>query len=244
MISVGRPGVTGYDSVRDAEPLRSQFDQQHYLQLPGFFQPEILNLIQRHIDQGAFSERVHEGIASNKELCMEGNAAVGALLLCVNDEKLFQIIGEVTRCPSIRCFEGRVYQVRAGQGHHDSWHDDFGDHRLVGMSVNLSREMYAGGVLQIRERKSRKIVAEVPNPKRGDAIIFRLSDGLQHRITEILGELPKTAFAGWFKAQPDFISMLRSRGRRGAEAQPTSSHTEEFPRRALDWEKPNIDRLD
>src|SRR6267154_2257661 len=153
MISLGRQGVTGYDSVNEAEELRSQFDQQHYLRLPGFFQSEILDLIQVHIDNGVFSERVHEGIASNKELCMDlrGNAGVGALLFCVNDEKLFQIIGEVTRCPSIKCFEGRVYQVRAGLGHHDSWHDDFGDDRLIGMSVNLSKEMYAGGVLQIRE---------------------------------------------------------------------------------------------
>jgi hypothetical protein len=244
MISVGRPGVTGYGSAIEVDALRSRFDEQHYLRLPGFLQPEILDLIQRHVDYGEFSERVHEGIGSNKELSMAGNSGFGALLLCVNDEKLFQIIGEVTQCKPIRCFEGRVYRVRAGHGDHDSWHDDFGDHRLIGMSVNLSKETYAGGVLQIRERESGKIVAEIPNTKTGDAVIFRLSDRLEHRITEVEGDVAKTAFAGWFKAQPDFVSMLRARRRCGVETEPAVSYPPEFPRRAIDWEKPNIDRLD
>lgn len=244
MISLGRQGVTGCGSVIETNALSSQFDRQHYLRLPGFLQPEILELIQRHVDKGDFAERVHGGIGSNKELCMEANTGSGALLVSVNDEKLFQLIHEVTQCPPIRCFDGRVYRVYAGQGHHDSWHNDFGDHRLVGMSVNLSREPYAGGVLQIRDRDSHNIVAEVPNTGPGDAVIFRLSDRLQHRITEVGGSVAKTAFAGWFKAQPDFVSMLRARGHRGAELVPASPSTQELPRKAVDWEKPNIDRLD
>ncbi len=244
MISVGRPGVTGYSSSIEADALRSQFDKQHYLQLPGFLQPEILDLIQTHVDHGEFTERVHEGIGSNLELCMAGNSGLGALLLCVNDEKLFQIIGEVTQCKPIRCFEGRVYRVQSGQGHHDSWHNDFGDHRLIGMSVNLSRETYAGGVLQIRERESGMMFAEIPNTKPGDAVIFRLSDTLQHRITKVEGEVAKTAFAGWFKEQPDFVSLLRARGRRGTGAEPARSYLQKLPRRSVEWEKPNIDRLD
>jgi 2-oxoglutarate-Fe(II)-dependent oxygenase superfamily protein len=218
MISVGRPGVTGCGSAPETEALRSQFERQHYLRLPGFLQPEILDLIQGYVDRGEFFERVHNGIGSNRELCMEGNAAFGALLLCVNDETLFQVIQAVTQCPPVRCFEGRVYRVRAGRWHHDSWHSDLGDDRLIGMSINLGKAPYAGGVLQIRERDSIQIVAEIPNTTPGDAVIFRLSDRLQHRITEIEGEVAKTAFAGWFKSQPDFIAMLRDQGRRGAAA--------------------------
>ena len=50
------------------------------------------------------------------------------------------------------------------------------------MSVNFSTGVYAGGVLRIRDRESGKIVSEVANVGIGDAVIFRLSDRLEHRI--------------------------------------------------------------
>jgi hypothetical protein len=130
-------------------------------------------------------------------------------LFLINDEKLFQVIQDVTRCDRIRCFEGRVYRVNPGPEHYDSWHNDIGEDRLVGMSINLSRETYSGGVLQIRDHDTHEVVSEASNTGFGDAIIFRLSRGLQHRITEVDGKTPKTAFAGWFRAQPDFSSLLK-----------------------------------
>ncbi len=212
MITVGKRGVQSYASAMDIGALRLQFHQQHYLRFPDFLDPEILAFAQSQIDSGQFYQRVHEDIGSNKELCMVGNAGLGALLLLVNDEKLFQVIQDLTQCAKIRCFEGRVYRVSAGQGHHDSWHDDIGDHRLVGMSVNLGKNVHIGGMLQIRERASGKIVADVPNACAGSAVIFRLSENLQHRITVVEGGEPKTAFAGWFRANSDFLSLLKGRG--------------------------------
>jgi hypothetical protein len=83
------------------------------------------------------------------------------------------------------------------------------------MTINLSNEIYSGGALQIRERESGRIISEVPNVSAGDAVIFRLSDKLQHRITRVEGSASKTAFAGWFKAEPNFSAMLRRPSRRG-----------------------------
>jgi hypothetical protein len=77
------------------------------------------------------------------------------------------------------------------------------------VSINLSTEDYGGGILQIRERESEKIVSEIPNLGSGDAIVFRLAPHLQHRITEIEGKADKTAFAGWFRARPNFLSLLK-----------------------------------
>jgi len=229
MISLGKLGVQRFGPAMDIDALRLQFDQQHYLRLPDFLDPEILGFAQSQIDSGQFYQRVHEDIGSNKELCMARNAGFGALLLLVNDEKLFQIIQDITQCAKIRCFEGRVYRVSAGQGHHDSWHNDIGDHRLVGMSINLSAEIYAGGVLQLRERDSGEIVSEVPNALPGDAIIFRLSDQLQHRITEVEGNFAKTAFAGWFKAQPPFLSLLKAQSHRTTKGQQVNLKQRVFP---------------
>jgi len=208
-----RPG-----SAEKLEEWQVEFARRHYLRLPALLDAELVDFIQTGIDRGEFRERVHEGIASNKELCMTGNAAFGALLFLMNDEKLFQIIQDITQCGRIRCFEGRVYRVNPGQGHYDSWHNDIGDYRLVGMSINLSREAYSGGVLQLRDHETREIVGQVDNVGAGDAVIFRISSRLQHRITEVDGQTSKTAFAGWFRAQPNFLSMLRDQAERGRNA--------------------------
>ena len=232
IVSVGKSGLTSGSPGIDLPTLRAQFDREHYIRFSDFVESEVLDFVQRQIDAGEFYQRVHEGIASNKELCMAGNAGFGALLLLVNDEKLFQIIQAVAQCARIRSFEGRVYRVSAGQGHHDSWHNDVGEHRLVGMTINLSKDIYSGGALQIRERESGRIISEVPNVSPGDAVIFRLSDRLQHRITEPEGKVPKTAFAGWFKAQPNFLCMLREAKRRAREAQRVNSYLGAFPDKA------------
>jgi hypothetical protein len=77
------------------------------------------------------------------------------------------------------------------------------------MSVNLGRQIYSGGVLQIRESESGRIVHEVANTGFGDAVVFRLSHGLKHRVTDVQGGVPREAFAGWFKSEPEFLSYFK-----------------------------------
>lgn len=208
-IQIGKSGLLFHGLDERLDDLRRQFDRDHYVRLPELLEPSLLSFIQTEIERGEFYERIHASIKSNKELCMKQNGAYGALLLFMNDEKVFELVQGITRCDRIGCFEGRVYRVIPGQGHHDAWHSDIAEERLVAMSINLSRAVYAGGTLQIRDRVSEGIISEAPNVGSGDAIIFRISPGLQHRITEVKGKAPKTAFAGWFKGKPDFLSLLK-----------------------------------
>jgi 2OG-Fe(II) oxygenase superfamily len=208
---IGKSGVTVSAAPEVLSGLRAEFERQHYLKVPQLLDPELLEFVQLQIDQADFYERVHEGIGTNRELCMTSNSALAALQFLVNDQQLFGFVQQVTQCDRIGCFQGRVYRVKGDAGHHDSWHDDLGEDRLVGMSINLSRETYAGGALQLRDRASGEVVSEVPNVGPGDALIFRLSQRFQHRVTRVEGFSAKTAFAGWFRAQPDFVALLRRR---------------------------------
>src|SRR5262249_58599579 len=81
-------------------------------------------------------------------------------------------------------------------------HDDRCEGRLVGMSANLSTEIYSGGVFQLRDSRTEQLLCEMPNTGLGDAILFRIASPLQHRITEAEGAVPKTAFSGWFRSKP------------------------------------------
>jgi len=210
MIQITRSGEVIAGTTTQLEHLSLQFDQQHYVRLTEFLPPKLLNLIQNQIKQTDFYERIHEGIGSNKELCMQTGIAVSLLHFLLNNQSLFQIVQAVTRCEQIGSFEGRMYRVIPGCGHHDSWHDDMVEHRLVALSINLSEEIFCDGTLQVRDRNSKQILNEVANVGFGDAVIFRLAHHLEHRVTEVTGKASKTAFAGWFKSQPSFLSLLKN----------------------------------
>ena len=115
-IQIGKSGVVYSPLAEDLGALRPQFDHQHYLKIPELLGPELLDFVQLQIDQSEFCERVHEGIGSNKELCMTSNTAFAALQFLMNDQRLFQVIQTVTQCDQIGCFQGRVYRVNPGSG--------------------------------------------------------------------------------------------------------------------------------
>jgi len=181
---------------QDVDALRETFDRQHCVKLPGFVEPQLLRQVHRLVAEAAFSEFVHDGIAS--ELLMAAGVCTGVLDFLVNDPRLFEFIRAITGCAPIRAFVGRVYRRCPGTDHHDSWHDDLGRQRMIGMSVNLSAEPYDGGTFEIRRFGGDTLIASLPNVGFGDAILFRIADGLEHQVTDVRGAVPKTAFAGWF----------------------------------------------
>jgi hypothetical protein len=111
---------------------------------------------------------------------------------------------------SVRLLHGPVYHMPAGQS--DALDGDWSHGRLIGMSVSLTREPYVGGHFLPRERSDDPILCDVHNTALGDAIVFRLSDRLVHRVSDVKG--PVTSFAGWFRSVPRFSDDFRSRGRR------------------------------
>jgi hypothetical protein len=194
-------------SAAEIEVLRTQFEKRQYVRLRNLIPPTLLGRVARAIDGAAFYPRIHKKIGV--ELGMAADAlAVNMLRLLVNRSRLFRFVQHITSCGPIGCFDGRVYRMLAVPDHYDSWHDDLMNHRRIGMSLNVSSSGYEGGTFQLRD-----VIAEtevdVPNTGFGDAILFRLGDHLKHRVTAVEGKLPKTAFAGWFCSEPEYLSIFR-----------------------------------
>jgi 2OG-Fe(II) oxygenase superfamily len=206
MVRFTRSGVTSTASPGDLDRLRRQFDETHCIRLPKLLDGDLLDVVRRELARAEFADRPHVGIGV--EGWMAFNAASTLLYFLSNDPRFFQLVRHVTGCGDIGSFIGRAYRMVPGAGHYDSWHSDaFGD-RLIGMSLNLSPEVYAGGVFQLRDCASKTILIEAPNTGEGDAIVFRIDSAFEHRVTGVEGSVPKTAFAGWFMASPDFLSLL------------------------------------
>jgi len=200
MIQLRRHGPLA--DKEDVERLRCQFEKTHWVLLPGLLDSHLLSLALSHIEQGRWREKEVEGFYS--ESVLEIGAAGNLLLFVCNTPAFLRVIGEITRFDSLTWFQGRVYRMKAG--HTDDWHDDTSDGRLLAMSINLSPRGYQGGVFQMRESKSHWTLMEIANTGLGDALLFRVSSDLQHRVTEVQTGEPRTAFAGWFHSTKESMT--------------------------------------
>jgi hypothetical protein len=124
------------------------------------------------------------------------------LAFLLNNPEFLNVIRTITGCTQISEFSGRVYRMAAGPQHHLSWHNDIDikEKREIGLSMNLSTNAFQGGTFELRNRSTLAPLAQVNNTGFGDALLFRISADLQHRVTQIVGPVPKTACAGWFRA--------------------------------------------
>jgi hypothetical protein len=186
--------------------LRDAFHARRCVRVPSLIEPRLLSRIQGQIAGAAFADRAHGSIST--ELCMTRNACLGLLNFLANDPALFRFVEEVTSCPRLTSFVGRVYRLLAASGHYDSWHADLHRGHEVGMSVNLGAEPFEGGVFEIRRAGSSAVLFDIANVGPGDAILFAISDDLEHRVTPMRGEVAKTAFAGWFGSTIDYRDVI------------------------------------
>jgi hypothetical protein len=189
--------------------VKQQFSRNHTLRLPQLLHPDLIHIISGYLERGAWLPNHKEGIG--RELLLASASAIFVLRFLINTPEFLKTVERITQCGPVSVFDGRVYRMVSGTDHYNSWHSDVYDNRLVGMSLNLGPRPYRGGVFQLRKKGSDQILCELPNVVQGDAILFRISPELRHRMTPMEGTEPKTAFAGWFKSgTSDFFSDLRN----------------------------------
>ncbi len=208
MIQIGRMALTCSDREHDVAALRREFDRVHCIRIRQFLSADLLQFVQEGIARAEFQERDHSGIGI--EQCMVENEAIGVLHLLINDPHVLELLRQITGCESIDGFSGRVYRMVPASGHFDSWHTDLTGTRMVGMSLNLSRGAYKGGLFQLRAMPSKQMLVEIANTGEGDAIFFRIREDLAHRVSDVEGEVAKTAFAGWFTEEAEFASLFKT----------------------------------
>lgn len=206
-------GAVAHESLEPVATLAGEFRAHRCAKVPALIEPSLLARIQAQIERSAFFERAHGTIAT--ELCMERNTSLGLLHFLVNDALVFDLVQRVTGVPAIGFFAGRVYRRLPAAAHHDSWHGDVHPDRRVGMSINLSAAPFEGGVFEIRDEDTERPLGAIGNVGPGDALLFAIADGLEHRVTDVRGAVAKTAFAGWFGTTSDYLGTLR-----GAITQP------------------------
>jgi hypothetical protein len=188
------------------DALRDRFATQHCVMLENLLEPSLLVEIQRRIERAQWkSSTFGEGSDhhfSGTEFTLDDLVTCNLLDFLLNNPEFLNIIRIVTGDPEISEFSGRVYRMDPSPQHHLSWHTDIvgNEKRKVGLSMNLSTDVFRGGTFELRDGRTLVSLAQVNNTGFGDALLFRISADLHHRVTEVLDRVPKTACAGWFRA--------------------------------------------
>lgn len=207
MLTLTKSGASFSGSQRDLDELAGKFAKHHYLRLPGFLDPRLYQAVTERIERAQFQPRVHDHIVGS-EFTMSDPVTSDLLSFLMNGTRLFDLVERLTGCPAIGSFQGRVYRLAPHAGQQLHWHNDIENHRLIALSLNLSAQPYAGGRLQIRYPGSVEHLAEVANTEPNCALLFQVSEELEHRVTAVEGENSKTSYSGWFASQPDLRERL------------------------------------
>lgn len=180
----------------DLDALAEAFQTNHVVHLPGLIDQRLLGWLQARMEDAPWVPRGHPGIKQEIAPVDKGPLALLQFLVAAPD--FLRFVEVVARCTHVVRFVGRIYRMAPGQNHEDSWHDDIVGDRLVGMSINLGRDPYEGGDFHLRSSETGEVISVVPNRAPGDAFLFRLHADLEHMVSPVVGEFPKTALAGWF----------------------------------------------
>jgi hypothetical protein len=209
MIQIKRDGKV---IVNDLEALRAEFAQKHCVLLPQILAPDLLEFLGRQLAQASFVtklEREADEEFGKVLFIPESEPALFVLHLLLNNLSLFEALEHITECGAIGNFTGRIHQSAPGGDHKIDWHGDNADHRLLGLTLNLGDEDYTGGLFQLRNKQTQQVVCELPRKPPGDAFVFRISPGLQHRLTMLRSGGRRTVGVGWFRSHPDLRSFSR-----------------------------------
>lgn len=198
------------------QDLRAQFDETGCASLPGLLSPAILKHVLKLIETGRFevTNETHKGRIFGTTFKMPSTEpTVTTLHFILNRLALFEMVERVVGCPRLGNFTCRIHRTVADTHQHIDWHDDWIQDRTVGLNINLSQQDYRGGQFQIRDPEGR-VRSEIGRIAAGDAFLFRIGSGWQHRLTPV-GSGERTVAVGWFRTQPDWntlaIAQLRAK---------------------------------
>jgi hypothetical protein len=206
IVQLGSRDTVVRATAAELDELQARFALQDYVRLPQLLAPDLLERVLHSIEEGVFEDNRHKDIALELRLSADNRAAV-MLQFVANSPKFFQVVSRITECGPIGSFMGRVNRRLAELGHFDNWHSDNVHGRLAAMTLNLGQE-HRGGEVELRQRDASSGEV-IPNPRLGDALVFRIGREYRHRIRPVEGRVPRTVFAGWFCETPNFMERLR-----------------------------------
>ena len=179
--------------------VRAAFAEAHALVLPSALDAVLLRAILRVARPGPF---VPEHIGAIGWRTVEARDLAGqALRFALQRPEFLRWLASTAGCGALHSLAGFVAEMAAGTGQGLGWHDDRiegGLGRRLAVAVHLSDTSYEGGLFELREKATERILVRAGALPQGSVFLFRIDPRLTHRVTEVTGGGPRRVFAGWF----------------------------------------------
>jgi hypothetical protein len=210
MMQINQTSVAASDGA--VATLREEFMETGCAFLPGFLAPGVLAPVLKSLETAVFSAKnefgPQHGVFGTTMYMPRTEPALFALHFLLNRPGLFDLVEEITECGRPGNFLGRMHRTSAGTDQHIDWHDDVSDNRAVGLNIYLGVEPFSGGLFQIRDAE-KTIRRELKFESPGDAFLFRIDRGWQHRLTRVESGT-RTVGVGWFRTKPDRVTFSQA----------------------------------
>ncbi|HEY3835254.1 MAG TPA: hypothetical protein VGL72_01720 [Bryobacteraceae bacterium] len=172
----------------EIQNLRREYQETGIAHLPGFLSAPVMSLISRRLERGEFflKDEVARGSGSifgTTQAMQAFDPLMSLMHFLLNRHDLFAlaaVVCDISRPGNFLC---RVHRTAASSSQAINWHGDNTGNRMLGLNINLSSEQFSGGEFQLRdpEERRRGIGGHITA---GDAFLFRIDQGWEHRLTE------------------------------------------------------------
>ncbi len=185
------------------------FAQKHCFQIPSLIAGRKLAIVLDAVHTAEFYEFTHP--SGSREQLSDDVRVARLLQFLLNETAVVKELESITGVGPLGCFSGHFYRMQPGGIHFGEWHTDCVNHRMLGMTVNLSSQPFEGGDLELRECDSDcESIRCCNNVRPGDALVFRIDPRIEHRVLSVRGTVPKLAYAGWFLEGSSWLDQMKA----------------------------------
>ena len=176
---------------------RTAFAGGHAIVLPSAFDQPLLRTILAICRRGPYVPEYIDNIGSRT--VEEHDVAGTALRFALQRPAFLRWCEAAAGCETLNLITGVVAEMAAGTDQGLGWHDDRNDGglRRLAATVHLSDAPYEGGVFEMCEQPSGRLLAREGPLAPGSIMLFRIGKGLRHRVTQVTSGGPRRVFAGW-----------------------------------------------
>ena len=179
------------------EAVAAEFSKHRAIACAHAIEPDLLASLLRLCREGHFEPNEVEDLGHRE---VENPQRAGRTLTHVL--KRADLIGWVERatgCGPLETVEGRVVRARANNHDQLLWHDDLDEpRRRLAITINLSEHGYEGGLFELREKRTEKLLATHRHLEPGTALIFDVAYDIEHRVLPVTAGGPRCVYTGWF----------------------------------------------
>jgi hypothetical protein len=194
--------------IRDDPTLRrtlsEEFARCHALAFSAALDMGFVEILRQVRMRATYVTQTLPGIG-NRDIEGPPHTAGRTICAALEHPELTGWLGAVTGLAPLTHMIGKVAEFVPRSEAALDWHTDAaaeGWRRKLAITINLSDQPFDGGLFELRERATGKIVVSHSHRGLGSMLVFRISERLDHRVQPITSGGPRRMFSGWFYGPP------------------------------------------